>query len=208
MKLNTKNKTLRLVQLAMLIAVIAVLQFTGASIPIGLVPLTFVLVPIVVGAFLLGPSDGAILGFVFGLITVIQTPQSNILMFLFNYRPVAYVVLAILKGTMAGFLSGLIYKALDKVFKGKFVYLRTLLASISAPIINTGIFALGMMMLFMPQLAAIPTSFPNVFGGYSSAVGVLFGGFILFNFIGEFLVSLVLSPAIVRIVEIIRKKFI
>ena len=63
-------------------------------------------------------------------------------------------------------------------------------------------------MLFMPQLAAIPTSFPNVFGGYSSAVGVLFGGFILFNFIGEFLVSLVLSPAIVRIVEIIRKKFI
>ena len=208
MKLNKKSKTLHLVQLAMLIAIIAVLQFTGASIPIGLVPLTFVLIPIVVGAFLLGPVDGAILGFVFGLITVIQTPQNNILMFLFNYRPVTYIILAILKATMAGFLSGLIYKALDKAFKGKLIYLRTLLASITAPIINTGIFALGMMMFFIPQLAAIPANFPNIFGGYSSALGVLFGGFILFNFIGEFLVSLVLSPAIVRIVEIVRKKFI
>ena len=129
-------------------------------------------------------------------------------MFLFNYRPVAYVTLAILKATMAGFLSGLIYKTLDKVFKGKFIYLRTLIASISAPIINTGIFALGMMALFTPQLAAIPANFPDIFGGYSSAMGVLFGGFILFNFIGEFLVSLILSPAIVRIVEIVRKKFI
>ena len=208
MKLKTKNRTLHLVQLAMLIAVIAVLQFTGASIPIGLVPLTFVLIPIVVGAFLLGPVDGAILGFVFGLITVIQTPQNNILMFLFNYSPVVYVILAITKATMAGFLSGLIYKALDKAFKGRSVYLRTTIASISAPIINTGIFALGMMAFFMPQLSAIPTKFPEIFGGYVSPLGVLFGGFILFNFIGEFLVSLVLSPAIVRIVAIIRKKFI
>ena len=208
MKSNTKNKTLRLVQLAMLIAIIAVLQFTGASIPIGLVPLTFVLIPIVVGAFLLGPVDGAILGFVFGLITVIQTPQNEILMFLFNYRPVAYIVLAIAKATIAGFLSGLIYKALDKVFKGKFVYVRTMIASISAPIINTGIFALGMVALFVPQLSAIPDKFPEIFGTYSSAMAVLFGGFILFNFIGEFLVSLVLSPAIVRIVDIVRKKFI
>ena len=208
MKLNAKNKTLRLVQLAMLIAIIAVLQFTGASIPIGLVPLTFVLIPIVVGAFLLGPVDGAILGFVFGLITVIQTPQSQILMFLFSYSPVLYVILAILKATMAGFLSGLIYKALDKVFKGKLIYLRTTIASISAPIINTGIFALGMVIFFMPQLSAIPNEFPEIFGGYTNALEVLFAGFILFNFIGEFSVSLVLSPAIVRIVEIVRKKFI
>ena len=208
MKPNARNKTLHLVQLAMLVAIIAVLQFTGASIPIGLVPLTFVLIPIVVGAFLLGPVDGAILGFVFGLITVIQTPQSEILMFLFNYRPVVYIMLAILKATMAGFLSGLIYKALNMIFKGKFIYFRTLLASITAPIINTGIFALGMMIFFMPQLAAIPTKFPELFGGYLSPLGVLFGGFILFNFIGEFLVSLVLSPAIVRIVDIVKKKFI
>lgn len=208
MKQKANNKTLHLVQLAMLIAIIAVLQFTGASIPIGLVPLTFVLIPIVVGAFLLGPVDGAILGFVFGLITVIQTPQTPVLLFLFSYSPVLYVILAILKATMAGFLSGLIYKALDKAFKGKFIYLKTTIASISAPIINTGIFALGMTLFFTPRLSAIPNEFPELFGGYANAMEVLFAGFILFNFIGEFLVSLVLSPAIVRIVEIVKKKFI
>ena len=207
MNLKTKNKTLRIVQLAMLIAIIAVLQFTGATIPMGLVPLTFVLIPIVVGAFLLGPIDGAILGFVFGLITVIQTPQSDLLMFLFNARPIIYVTLAIIKATAAGFLSGLIYKALDKAFKGKLVYLKTTIASVSAPIINTGIFALGMMVFFIPQLNAMPSQFPDLFGGFSNPFQVLFMGIILFNFIGEFLVSLVLSPAIVRIVEIIRKKF-
>lgn len=208
MKTSAMKKTLRLVQLAMLIALIAVLQFTGASIPLGLVPLTFVLIPIVVGAFLLGPIDGAILGFVFGLITVIQTPQNDILMLLFNANPIIYVIIAISKATLAGFLSGLIYKALDKAFNGKLVYLKTLIASISAPIINTGIFALGMVVFFIPQLSEMPNQFPNFFGGYVNPIQVLFLGLIGFNFIGEFLVSLVLSPAIVRIIEIVKNKIL
>ena len=94
-----KEKTLHLVQLAMLLAIVVVLQLTGASLPIGLIPLTFVLIPIVVGAFLLGPIDGAILGFAFGLITVIQTPQNPYLMIFFEANPVLYVILAILKAT-------------------------------------------------------------------------------------------------------------
>ena len=205
-KTSTKQKTLRLVQLAMLVALIAVLQFTGASIPIGLVPLTFVLIPIVVGAFLLGPIDGAILGFVFGLITVIQTPANPILMFLFEEHPVIYVVLAIAKATLAGFLSGVIYKALDVAFKGKLIYLKTLLSSISAPIINTGVFAAGMLIFYYPQLSQMPEKFEQFFGGYINPIQVLFIGLIGFNFVGEFLVSLVLSPAIVRILEIVKNK--
>ena len=143
MKNTTKKATLRLVELAMLVALIVVLQFTGASIPLGLVPLTFVLVPIVVGAFLLGPIDGAILGLVFGIITVIQTPQNGILTFLFSANPVMYVILAVMKAVLAGFLAGLVYKLLGKAFKGKLVYLQTLIASITAPIVNTGLFVSG-----------------------------------------------------------------
>ena len=206
MKMSAKKKTLRLVELAMLIALIAVLQFTGASIPIGLVPLTFVLIPICIGAFLLGPIDGAILGFVFGLITVIQTPQNGILNFLFQASPVIYVILALTKATLAGFLSGLIYKAFDKAFGGKLVYLKTLIASIAAPIINTGIFVLGMIIFFMPQLSAMPNQFPEYFGKYINPMQVLFLGLAGFNFIGEFLVSLILTPAIVRIVDVVKKK--
>lgn len=206
MKNDSKKKVLRLVELAMLVALIVVLQFTGASIPIGMVPLTFVLIPIAVGAFLLGPVDGAILGFVFGLITVIQTPQNPILMIFFNASPVIYVILAILKATAAGFLSGLIYKELGSLFDGKKVYLQTLLASISAPIINTGIFVVGMLIFFYPQLGELPTEFANYFGAYVNPVQVLFLGLAGFNFIGEFIVSLVFSPAIVRIIEVVQKK--
>ena len=207
MKTSAKKKTLRLVELAMLIALIAVLQFTGASIPIGLVPLTFVLIPICVGAFLLGPVDGAILGFVFGLITVIQTPQNGILNFLFQASPIIYVILALTKATLAGFLSGLIYKSLDKAFKGNLVYLKTLIASVAAPVINTAVFVLGMMIFFIPQLSAMPTQFPDFFSQYVNPMQVLFLGLAGFNFLGEVIVNIVLTPAIVRIVDVVKKKF-
>lgn len=203
-----REKILHLVQLAMLLAIVVVLQLTGASLPIGLIPLTFVLIPIVVGAFLLGPIDGAILGFTFGLITVFQTPLNPFLMVFFEANAILYVVLAILKATMAGFCSGLIYKGLNKLFKEKKKILSTTIASISAPIINTGIFVIGMLIFFFPELSSLPsmTIENNPFAIFTNPFQVLFIGFCGFNFIGEFLVSLVLSPAIIRIVDIIKNK--
>lgn len=204
-----REKTLHLVQLAMLLALVVVLQLTGASLPIGLIPLTFVLIPIVVGAFLLGPTEGAILGFAFGLITVIQTPANPFLMIFFDANPVVYVILALLKATLAGFLSGLIYKGLNKLFKEKYKILSTTIASVSAPIINTGVFAVGMLIFFFPQLSALPgMTFEgtNPFAAFANPYQVLFIGFCGFNFVGEFLVSLLLSPAVVRIVDIVKKK--
>lgn len=203
-----REKILHLVQLAMLLAIVVVLQLTGASLPIGLIPLTFVLIPIVVGAFLLGPIDGAILGFTFGLITVFQTPLNPFLMVFFEANAILYVILAILKATMAGFCSGLIYKGLNKLFKEKKKILSTTIASISAPIINTGIFVIGMLIFFFPELSSLPsmTIENNPFAIFTNPFQVLFIGFCGVNFIGEFLVSLVLSPAIIRIVDIIKNK--
>ena len=61
----------------MLIALIFVMQYLGtlASTPLRTIGIefSFVLIPIVVGAFLLGPVEGAILGFVFGAMTVVLT---------------------------------------------------------------------------------------------------------------------------------------
>lgn len=204
-----REKTLHLVQLAMLLALVVVLQLTGASLPIGLIPLTFVLIPIVVGAFLLGPTEGAILGFAFGLITVIQTPANPFLMVFFDANPVLYVILALLKATLAGFLSGLIYKGLNKLFNEKYKILSTTIASISAPIINTGVFAAGMLIFFFPELSTLPSmafESTNPFAAFVNPYQVLFIGFCGFNFVGEFLVSLLLSPAVVRIVDIVKKK--
>ncbi|MBR2849697.1 MAG: ECF transporter S component, partial [Clostridia bacterium] len=75
---TTRNqKVIRMVELAMLIALIFVMQYLGtlASTPLRTIGIefSFVLIPIVVGAFLLGPVEGAILGFVFGAMTVVLT---------------------------------------------------------------------------------------------------------------------------------------
>ena len=56
--------------LAVLVALIIVLQLWGGNIRIGGTSLSFVLVPIVIGAVMLGPVAGAFLGLLLGLITL------------------------------------------------------------------------------------------------------------------------------------------
>ena len=71
----SKNKKLivRMTYLAVLSAIIVVLQLVGVGIklPFLATPVSLVLVPIALGACLLGPLAGAFLGFVFGLVVTI-----------------------------------------------------------------------------------------------------------------------------------------
>ena len=206
---NTGNrKILRMVEIAMLIALVVVLQLLGSFIKIGPLPMSFVLVPIVIGACLLGAKEGAFLGAVFGIITMIMgiTGIDAFSFLLWDARPVWFVVLCLLKAIMAGLCSGLVYKLLGKLFDQKHVYLRTVLASITAPIVNTGIFVIGMLLFFFDTMQGLPTLFPDAFGQYKNAVQLLFLGLAGVNFIGEFVVNLVLSPAMVRIIDVVKKR--
>lgn len=208
MRNSQSQKVLRLVELALLAALVIVLQFMGSFIKIGPLPLSLVLVPIVVGAFLLDAKAGAFLGFVFGAITMIMgiAGVDAFSALLWNANPICFVLICLLKATLAGWGAGLIYKGLGRLFKGKYVTLTTVLASVSAPIINTGVFVLGMFTCFFGTMSSLPSMFPDAFGQFGSAVQVVFLGLAGVNFIGEFLVNLVLSPAIVRIVDIVTKK--
>ena len=205
MKVNTRNqKIFRLVEMAMLIALIFVMQDLGtlASTPFRAVGIefSFVLIPIVVGAFVLGTVQGAILGFVFVAMTVVLTltAPGSMTYILFTERPVMYVIVAMVKAIAAGLCSGLIYRGLDKLMKGKAIYLRTVLASATAPIINTGIFLLGMVCFFSNVIAEKWAGGANIF--------LFLVGLIGLNFIIEFGINVVLSPAIVRIVDTVKMK--
>ncbi len=202
------QKILRMVQLALLTALVVVLQLTGTFIKIGPLPLSLVLVPIVIGAFLLGPKAGAFLGGVFGVITMVAgISGTDVFSFLlWSGNPVCFVLICLLKATLAGFGAGLIYKGLNKLFSGKYLTLTTVLAAVCAPIINTGIFVLGMLTCYFGTMSELPSMFPDAFGGFGSAFGVVFIGLAGVNFIGEFAVNLILSPAVVRVVDILSKK--
>ena len=67
------QKTVRLVELALLTAIIAVMTFTPIGyLKLGPLELTLIVVPVIIGAVTLGPAAGAFLGLVFGASSFIQ----------------------------------------------------------------------------------------------------------------------------------------
>ena len=196
---TVKQKTLRLVQLALLSAIIILLQQIVIPLPGGL-SLSLVLVPIVVGAVLYGPGAGALLGGVFGVMVSIMAIQGQLGVLtnmMVAHNPVLTVLVCLLKGIGAGLIAGLIAKAFVK-----HRFLGILLAAAAAPIVNTGIFLTGMLTVFR----GVMMEFAGGLGmaGTSAlyfAVVVLVG----VNFLVEFGANLILSPAISGIVKAFRK---
>ena len=182
--------------LAVLLALVIVLQVFASSIKIGALEFSLTLVPIVLGGMLLGPISGAILGFTFGLITLIAgiTGASPFTALLLADHPFLTAMTCIVKGTAAGLVSGLIYRLFVKI---NHKYVGTFVASALAPIVNTGLFILGAL-----------TMYNTISGlaGDSSVMYFLVIGCAGWNFVVEFVINLVLSPAIYRVSEIVTKK--
>lgn len=197
-----KNKNIsRMVQLAILLAVVVVLQCFMGSIRVGATSFSVVLVPIVVGAIILGPAAGAFLGFAFGLVVLIYgiTGQDAFTNLLFQAHPVFTSIICLGKGAAAGWGAGMLYKLLEKVSP----FLASVAAAASAPVLNTGLFILGGLTLARGTLEANLAAF-----GADSVVVFLVIGCAGVNFLVEFLVNLVLSPAIYRIVTVVKHKFV
>ena len=189
-----RNQTniMKITGLGLLTAMVIVLQMLGSFIHFGMFSISLVLIPIVVGTALFGIVGGSWLGFVFGL-TVLLTGDANA--FLAISVP-GTVITVLCKGTFAGLASGLVYRMLEK--KGTLI--ATVAAAIVCPIVNTGIFVLGCILFFMDTI----TAWAN---GANIAIYMIFGLGVI-NFIPELLINLVLSPAVVQVINIGKKKFL
>jgi len=187
------NKTKKLVMMGLLTAIVAVLQMLASTIKIGPFSITLALVPIAVGAALYGKWAGAWLGGVFGL-TVLLSGDAGAFLAVNIPGTVATVML---KGILAGFVSGLVYDLLKK----KNDTLATYISGVFTPIVNTGVFILGCFLFFMPTIRDWAGA-----GGETNAVKYLFVGIIGFNFFIELAVNLIFSPSIARIIKIGRKE--
>ncbi len=194
---QNKKKTQALIVTALFAAIIAVLQLVVVIPPIGAAYITLSLVPIVLGAVLYGQIYGAILGLVLGACVVYQvifTPDPFSAA-MFQLLPAVTVILCLVKTTVAGFVSGLVYKLLCK--KNKTVAVFT--ASALCPIINTGLYLAGVLVFF-----------GELVGGAASEAGktvimFIISGVVLTNFIPELIVNIVLAPVIIRVSEITSK---
>lgn len=193
------QKTLRTVQLALLAAIIILLQQIVIPLPGGLT-LSLVLIPIVVGAVLYGPAAGAGLGAVFGVVVtfmVITGRAGDLSTMMWMANPVVTALVCLAKGTAAGWVAGLVAQA----FKSK-AFLGILLAAAIAPIVNTGIFLAGMLTAFKDVMMEFAAKI-----GMADTSAIYFAVVILVgvNFIVEFAANLILAPTVASIVKAVRK---
>lgn len=183
-KMTTKNMVLA----AILTALVWVLQ-TYIRIPAGMFAINLVLVPIAIGAAICGAGIGAWLGLVSG-IAVLASGDANAFLAV-NVAGTIITVLA--KGTLCGLAAGLVYNALKKVNHT----LAVIVSAVACPVVNTGVFVLGCFAFFMETITQ--------WAGGANGVQYIFVGLIGLNFFVEVLVNLVLSPVIVRLINIREK---
>lgn len=182
---SRRDSTLKLVQIALFSAIVIVIQLFFASVRIGPVTIAFTLVPIVLAGIFIGPMAGLIVGGVSGLVTFIQvfTSADPFYVFLMTNNPVATAAICLVKTSLAGWLSGLAFKASKK---------STIISAIICPVINTGIFCLGMLAFFTNAFQADAT-----FGALSeNIIYFVFIGLAGINFVFELISTAVLTPII------------
>lgn len=140
-----RRKTLALAQNAILTALIVLMAFTPIGyLPLGPVKMTFIMVPVAVGAITLGEKSGAFLGLVFGITSFIQCFGLDLFgTTLFGINPVYTFIMCIVPRVLMGYLCGVIYKFIAR----KKRKLALVIASFFAPVLNT-VFFMSLLMIF------------------------------------------------------------
>lgn len=197
------SKILNMVILAMMLALVIVLQSIAGFIKIGPFSPSLVLIPIVIAAILTGPRGGAVIGGAFGIVVIIQciTGVDAGGFILWGINPFFTALICLVKGIAAGFVPGVIYKALaGKEPSDARSLWSSILAAVSAPIVNTGLFIIGLSVFFRDTLYA--------WSGDTNVLLYIFTGLIGINFLIEFAINVVVSPAISTVVRVATKKIL
>ena len=191
-KLNSEQIR-KLTLAAMLTAIVVVLQLLGSAIHFGIFSINLALVPIVIGAALLGVPYGAWLGFVNAVVILLSGDAAPFL----AISAAGTIVTVIAKGTLAGLCSGLVYRLIAKSNK----YAAVILAAIVCPIVNTGVFLIGCRLFFWETIEAWGKA-----AGYDNVTAYAFLGLAGVNFLTELVINAILAPAVALILGVPRDK--
>ena len=193
MQTTKKIQTEKLVLLSLFTALVAILAYFGGFIKIGgLASISLTLIPVVLGAALCGPWAGAWLGGVSGVVFFMTADAA----FWMGLSIPGTIITVMVKGIAAGLVAGLVYKILEK----KNRYVAVIAAAIVCPVVNTGIFLLGCMIFFIDAVKDMAAGEGMSIGAYL----ILF--FVGLNFVFELLTNIILSPAIVKLLNIRKDK--
>lgn len=134
------SKLVSTVELTVLAAIILLLETTGLGMfkTFGL-ELTILQVPVIIGAIVIGPSAGAILGAVFGMVSFWECfGKSAFGATLLSINPILTFLVCVPTRILMGWLCGLIFKGLEGTFKqSKANIVPYIAASLGGALLNT-----------------------------------------------------------------------
>lgn len=199
------TKTQKMTITAVLSALILLMTFTGFGyIPIGPLKLTLNVLPVAVGAVLLGPKSGLLLGGVFGLSSFLTCFGIDAFgAILLSLSPVSAFVVCMIPRLLCGLIPALIYRFLRKYDKRNLI--APAVACISTAILNTLLF-LGFLWICFGHDIQTNQEIINMMGGnvissFATLTIVMAG----FNAIVESLTAFILGTAIIKALNHIMK---
>ena len=177
--------------LAVFALIIVVMAFTPVGfLKTGNLEASFLVVPVAIGAILLGPTYGAVLGLVMGVVSFAQCfGASDMGSALFGVSAVNTFLLCVIPRVICGWMAGVFYDLLSKIDKTGFV--PQIAAAVVCPIFNFILFMLGLSLLFgqTPYLLNVQTQMNASGIGFYFALGGM-------NLLYELLASVVLTTGI------------
>ena len=147
---HKKFGTYEMVATAMLSAIVLVMSFTPLGyLNIGPLAISFNMIPVAIGAIALGPTEGMILGAVFGITSFLQCMgiggTSAMGVILFDIDPFLTFVQRFVPRVLAGLLAGYTYRGMKSI-AGPTVSCFT--TGFAAALLNTVLFMGALVLLF------------------------------------------------------------
>lgn len=206
--------TRTLAYLALLTALLMVFSFTPiGTIPIGPLSITLNIIPIAIAAIALGPIGGLIIGSVFGILSYLQCygigVPSGMGQILVGIDPILAFIQRFVPRALDGFLVGVIYQALYRLFKK---YDSNLLTFIFGLIVGLLLAAAGAGVIFsgISKNAAALAEYNQALVEYSGAEGaeapVLTHPGNAFIIFGAVSAAIGLAFAVLSVISMLRKR--
>ena len=182
----------RMTELALLVSIVLLMAFTPLgylTTPWGL-SITLIVVPVAVGAVVMGPKAGAFLGLVFGLTSFAKSfTGGGMGPVMLEANPLGYLILCVVPRILVGFLPGFFYSHLKR-----FPKLRTFsqaLCCFLTPIFNTALYMTALWLLFADTWLAFTGS-----EGSGFSLLILMISAVAVNGVIEAAASLILGTAV------------
>ena len=201
--MNQKKTDVRLLaQMALLVALELVLAFTPLGyIPLGFMNATTMHIPVILGACLLGPKAGAVLGAEFGITSVIRaTITPNLTSFVFtpfySFSPEfsgnwTSLIVAIVPRVLIGVIAGLVFQLVMRLSHDKQAVALPIAGFVGSMVNTIGVMGLIYLLFGEQYAAAGGKSFDLLLGVIMGVVGI--------NGVPEALIAAVLTLAVGKV---------